>query len=217
MRVLPERTLPVEAVVFDLGGVLVELDFQRAVAHWAQCAGSPAEAIRERLRMDEPYASYERGEIDARAYFASLRRSLGIDIPDDAFAQGWGSIFVRELPGIRQLLGSLEGRAPLYVFSNTNADHHRVWTRQFADLLRPFRRIFTSCELGRRKPAPEAFHAVAQAIDVAPEHVLFFDDMPANVAGALSIGMQAVHAGSIGDIENAVRQCHWSIHKENVP
>jgi glucose-1-phosphatase len=207
--------LPVEAVLFDFGGVLVEFDFERALAHWARSAGVAIEPLRERFGMDESYERHERGEIDARAFFDSLRRSLGIDIPDAAFEAGWASIFVGEMPGVRALLASAGAHAPLYVFSNTNPSHHRVWSRDFAETLEPVRRVFTSCGIGKRKPAPEAFHAVAQAIDVPPEHILFFDDTPANVAGALSVGMQAVHVGSIGDMEGAIRNCHWSHDKEN--
>jgi putative hydrolase of the HAD superfamily len=214
--VLRSPVLPVEAAVFDLGGVLVEIDFDRVLAHWAKCARAPLAAIRARFRLDDPdYLRHERGELDLAGYFATLRRSLGIDIPDDDFAAGWRSVFVREIPGVRTLLGSIEARAPLYVFSNTNPSHHETWTREYAELLRPFRKVFASCELGKRKPTPEAFHAVAQAIDVPPEHILFFDDTPANVAGALAVGMQAVHVGSPGDIENAIRNCHWSTPKEN--
>jgi putative hydrolase of the HAD superfamily len=212
--VLPQLALPVEAVVFDLGGVLIEIDFARAFTHWAQHAGVATEALRERFRLDDFYERHERGEIDADGYFAWLRKSLGIAIADDAIEAGWGAIFVGEVPGIRAVLRSLPEAVPRYVFSNTNECHERIWRKDFADLLAPFDRVFTSCELGIRKPAPEAYHAVARAIDVAPEHILFFDDTPANVAGALAVGMQAVHVGSLGDIENAIRNTHWFNNKE---
>ncbi len=202
-------TLPVEALLFDLGGVLVEIDFDRALAHWAKASGTSVERLRERFRPDEPYQRHERGEIGEREYFAALRDAMGLDIPDEDFEAGWGSIFVGEVPGIRPLVRSLESKAPLYVFSNTNVSHQRVWTARYAGLLESFRRVFASCELGKRKPAPEAFHAVAQAIDVPPEHILFFDDSLENVNGALAVGMQAVHVRSIEDIEAAIAQCHF--------
>ena len=206
---LPQRA-PVDAVVFDLGGVLIEIDFGRVLAHWARAAGVATEALRERFRLDESYERYERGEIDAAGYFESLRHSLGIALGDADLEAGWGAVFVGEVPGIRTLLRKIPQCVPLYVFSNTNECHERAWRRDFAAVLAPFREVFTSCALRKRKPAPEAFHAVAQAIDVPPERILFFDDTPANVAGALAIGMQAVHVGSIADIESAIRAAPWS-------
>ena len=47
---------------------------------------------------------------------------------------------------------------------------------------------------------------MAQAIDVAPENILFFDDTSENVRGALAVGMQAVHVQSISDIERAIAE-----------
>lgn len=203
-------SLPIEALLFDLGNVLVEFDFERAFAQWAARSGVPLAEIRRRFRMDDFYERHERGEIGASEYFDSLRESLVLDLADEDLEEGWDSIFIREIPGVRALLRSLEGRVPLYVFSNTNLNHHRVWSAQFADMLRSFDRVFVSHELGKRKPTPEAFHAVSQAIDIPPEHILFFDDGVANVAGALAIGMQAVHVGSVGDIESAIRRCGLS-------
>ena len=203
---LPRARLEVEAIVFDLGGVLVELDFGRAFSHWAACANVPPEAVRSRFRMDDAYERHERGEIGAADYFQQLRESLALDLTDAQLYEGWGSIFIREVAGIAPLIGRLSRQRPLYVFSNSNEAHEAVWSRQFAEVLEPFRGIFVSSRLGKRKPTPEAFHAVAQAIDVPPERILFFDDTPANVVGALAIGMQAVHVGSLGDIESALRE-----------
>ena len=212
---IPAPQLPVEALLFDLGGVLIEIDFPSAFAHWGRCGGIAPERLRERFAFEETLARYECGEIPARDYYAMLREKLGIDIPDDEFERGWCSIFPGEIPGIKPLLQSVRGRLPLYVFSNTNLDHQRVWSERFAPLLEPFDRVFTSCDIGRRKPHPEAFHAVAQAIDVPPERILFFDDLPANVHGALAVGMQAVHVRTIDDIAQALRECAGTNPREN--
>ena len=198
------RATPVDALLFDLGGVLIEIDFGRAFAHWARCAGVEAHLLRSRFKTDDFYLRHETGHLDAAGYFASLRQSLGVDLPDTEFEAGWGDILVREVPGIRPLLAQAATERPLYLFSNTNASHHRLWASRYAELLAPFRRVFVSSELGKRKPAPEAFHAVAQAIDVPPERILFFDDTLENVNGARAVGMQAIHVQSIADTERAI-------------
>ena len=198
--------MPVDALLFDLGGVLIEIDFDRAFAHWARCSGVDAALLRGRFRTDDFYLQHEIGHLDAAGYFASLRRSLEVDIPDAEFEAGWGDILVREVPGIRSVLADAARLAPLYVFSNTNASHHRIWASRYAELLSPFRQVFVSSELGKRKPTPEAFHSVAQAIDVPPERILFFDDSIDNVNGALAVGMQAVHVQSVADTKRAIER-----------
>jgi putative hydrolase of the HAD superfamily len=198
-------SMKVEALLFDLGGVIVELDWERVFSHWARCAGKPAATIRERFSFDVPYQRHERGEIDAAAYYESLRRSLQLDIPDDELDLGWKAVFVREIPETVALIRSLRGRIPMYLFSNSNPSHRAAWATRFADAIELFDRVFVSSEIGRRKPSREAFEHVAQEIGVAPGSILFFDDTMENIEGARAAGMQAVHVRSPQDVRDALR------------
>ena len=83
----------IEAVVLDLGGVVYEIDFERAYQAWSKRSGIPADTIRGRFTFDTSYEQHERGEIDAAAYFASLRCSLGLALDDDDLEAGWNAIF----------------------------------------------------------------------------------------------------------------------------
>jgi putative hydrolase of the HAD superfamily len=195
----------IRALLFDLGGVIVDIDWEAAFAHWARHAGCDAASLRRRFSFDEAYERHERGEIDARAYYDSLRRSLGIDVPHEELDAGWKAIFPGLVAPTVALLRELEGRVPLYLFSNTNLAHREAWSTRFAQALAPFDRIFTSCEIGARKPEREAFDHVARAIGLPCEAILFFDDTEANVAGARAAGMPAVHVRSPEDVRQAVQ------------
>ena len=70
---------PIDALLFDLGNVVIRIDFERVFARWAAHAGCDAALLREKFSHDEPYQRHERGEIEAAAYFASLRNSLGVE------------------------------------------------------------------------------------------------------------------------------------------
>jgi putative hydrolase of the HAD superfamily len=201
-----ELTNPVHALLFDFGGVIVEIDFNRAFEIWGARSGVPATTIKSRFSFDSCYESHERGQIAANVYFDSLRASLGIRISDEQFREGWNTIFVGEIPGVAALLRQAKALEPLYVFSNSNPTHHAYWAMEYADTLGNFQKIFVSCRLGRRKPEPEAFTAVSSEIGVPLENILFFDDTDENVKSARSLGMQAVHVKSIADIENALRK-----------
>ena len=193
-----------DAALFDLGGVVLEIDFNRMFARWAECSGEELETIRARFSFDTFYDRHERGEIQAREYFASLRSSLRIDLSDAQFVEGWTAIYVREIPGAARLLRSLEDRVPLYAFTNLNPTHMHVWAHAYADTLKSFRRVFVSSEMGMRKPEPQAFAAISAAISVSLDRILLFDDTRENVDGALAVGMQAVHVGTIEDIARAI-------------
>lgn len=197
-------TNAVQALLFDLGGVIVGIDFDRVFRVWSRYSGVPASVIKSRFAFDASYESHERGEITARQYFASLRLALGIRISDDQFLEGWNAVFLEETPGIAALLERLRARVPLYLFSNSNSVHQQYWTAKLTATLGNFREVFVSSDLGMRKPEPAAFAAVASGIGVPCEKIRFFDDTEINVLGARSLGMQAVHFRSISDVENAV-------------
>jgi hypothetical protein len=64
------------ALLFDLGGVVLEIDFDRVFLSWGARASCDPQLIRRRFKFDEAYEQHERGELDAAGYFASLRRSF---------------------------------------------------------------------------------------------------------------------------------------------
>jgi len=198
----------IEALLFDVGRVLIDLDQARAHARWAELAGVPigdiASLVAEKILGREAYCRHERGEISDSQFFAHLRQELRLALSDQQFIDGWNSIFIGEIAGVRGLLARAHGQLPLYVFSNTNAAHHTYWSRHFCDLLAPFRKIYLSHQLGARKPEPMAFRAVLADMGLAPDRVLFFDDNADNVAGARACGLRAVEVTTTASIEQAL-------------
>ncbi len=200
---LPPST-SVAALLFDLGGVVIEIDFERALQCWSAHANVSPSRLRSRFRFDREYERHERGEITAETYFESLRHTLGIDLTDGQFLDGWNAIFVGEVPGIADLLARVRRMLPTYAFTNSNAAHQRTWSRGYASALSGFERVFVSSEIGQRKPEPEAYARVCAEMGFSPEQVGFFDDSEPNVTAATALGMQAVHVRSIADIHDGL-------------
>lgn len=182
--------------------MLVDIDFGRAFAWWGREAGVPAGRLAARFRVDEAYCAHERGEMAESEYFAALRRSLGIAIADQALREGWNAVIGEPLPGIEPLVARLAQRFPLYVFSNTNPAHLAHFAPRHRRLLSHFRRTVTSCEIGSRKPEPRAFLSLSRLLDIAPERLVFFDDLEENVRGARQAGLQAFRVSSAAEIES---------------
>jgi len=195
---------PIDAVLFDLGGVVLNIDFERMFVRWADHSGEDPKTIQERFAFDEFYARHERGEIQAHEYFDSLRRTLRISLSDAQFADGWNAIFLGEIPGVSQLLRSVKDRIPLYAFTNSNPTHMAVCADWYAEALNTFRRVFVSSELGLRKPEPAAFEAVSRLIGVSPDRILFYDDTRENVQAATGVGINAIHVSSRAGVAEAI-------------
>ena len=112
-----------DALLFDLGRVVLDIDFSRALNCWAGHAGCEPTHLVGRFSPDDAYKRHERGESSDAEFFADLRGSLGIDVSDAQFLEGWNAIFAGEMPGIAPLLMRAAARLPIYAFSNTNNAH----------------------------------------------------------------------------------------------
>ena len=192
-----------DALLFDLGRVVLDIDFGKALACWAGHAGCAPANLAARFIPEESYRQHEVGKIEDAAYFQSLRAALGIDISDSQFLQGWNAIFTGEMPGIAPLLARAAKRMPLYAFSNTNRPHVEYFSKAYADVLGHFHELFLSSTIGLRKPDAQAYDHVVKAIGVPAERIVFFDDLADNIAGARAYGLTAVHVTSPDDVAKA--------------
>lgn len=194
----------VKVLLFDLGNVIINVDFARAIKVWSDYAEVSPETLKSRFAFDASYERHERGEITGAAYFASLRELLALELTDMQLEEGWNAIYHGEVPGIQELSRGAKKHFPLYAFSNTNPTHWNYVCQHYAEVLDLFEKVFTSSELKKRKPHPEAFETVVKEIGVNAKNVLFFDDLLENVEGARAAGLQAVHVQSVTDTKKAI-------------
>ena len=193
-----------DALLFDLGRVVLDIDFGRVMTIWAGHAGCAPAQLVERFARDEIYERHETGEISDAEFFESLRTSLGIGITDAQFLEGWNAIFAGEMPGIGPLLARAATRMPLYAFSNTNGAHVEHFSEVYAGVLGHFREMFLSSTIGLRKPDAAAYDHVVKAIGVPASRIVFFDDLAENIEGARNSGLTAVHVTSPENVAEAL-------------
>ncbi|MFZ7124539.1 MAG: HAD family hydrolase [Desulfobacterales bacterium] len=181
----------IKAVVFDLGNVLVDVDFGRCLRSWSDSSGISEDVILSRFAIDEPYVRFERGEIDTAAYFAHLRRSLRIELTDAQIEAGWNAVLGEEMPHARRAIGMAKAVGPVYILTNTNAVHEAVWSEKYRDLLSGCDGLFVSSRMGCRKPERPAYTRVIDAAGIAPDKLFFLDDSDENIQGARQAGISA--------------------------
>jgi putative hydrolase of the HAD superfamily len=193
-----------DALLFDLGRVVLDIDFARATACWARHGKCDITDITARFAPDEALRHYESGKIDDPTYFAGLRKMLGVDITHEQLLEGWNAIFIGEIPGIAPLLARAAKHLPLYALSNTNPPHIAYFSKAHAEVLGHFREMYLSSTIGLLKPDAAAYDHVVKAIGAPASRIVFFDDLAENIAGARAYGLTAVHVKSSEDVANAL-------------
>ena len=194
----------IEILLFDIGGVVIDIDFERSFKKWSTHSGVPIESIKSGFSHDRVYEQHERGEIGSIEFYRHVTEHIEMELSFEQFKEGWNEILVAPFPQTIGLLHKLANRIPLYMLSNSNPMHKEHWEKNFADELEPFNQIFVSSDLGYRKPEVDAYLHVVEALNTSPEKIVFFDDLADNVEAARAVGMQAVQVRSPADITSFV-------------
>jgi putative hydrolase of the HAD superfamily len=176
-----------ELVFLDLGNVLVFHDDPVLCQRLSEYGGAPPELIRERLlALWDPF---NRGTIAGDALRRAVCQASGANTVMDVelFNDVWNCHFRihhEVLPIVERLLG----RVKVALLSNTNEMHWRFVRPQLPVLERFCDRVL-SCELGLAKPDPEIFSAALRRVGLPAQVCAFFDDVPAFVESARSVGI----------------------------
>ncbi|MEX1215722.1 HAD-IA family hydrolase [Saccharospirillum sp.] len=198
------RSQKVEGLLFDLGGVLLNIDFNLAFQTWKKWTLLPVEELQSRFKMDEAYEKHERGEIEASQYFDHLRGVLELEATDSDIALGWNAIFVDEIEETLNYISKVRRELPCFAFTNSNRAHQSYWYNKYPRVVNSFDKIFVSSDLGFRKPERRSFEAISNATGISLGAMLFFDDMEENVSGARESGMRAVCVKNHTDVKHAL-------------
>ncbi|MEN3113430.1 HAD family phosphatase [Uliginosibacterium paludis] len=175
-------------VLFDIGGVLVELD---GVPCMARLLGRDAhsEALHALWSASPVVFAHETGKIDARTFATELVAEMALPVSPEIFLQEFCRWPVGLLPGALALLDEIPDRFCVAALSNTSAAH---WARiQAMGLPERFDQTWLSHLIGEMKPAPGAFLAALEGMGFPAQEVLFLDDSLRNVEAAAALGMRA--------------------------
>ncbi len=191
----------IELVLFDLGGVLIELG---GVAPMRELAGIDTDdELWRRWLTCRWVRSFERGECSAHEFATGVIADWGLSVEPGAFLDVFRGWPVGPLPGADALVRHVRNAVPVGCLSNTNVLH---WDDHFAEwtIFDAFDFRFLSFELGIVKPDRELFDRVAELLPTAPDRVLFLDDNEINVEGATAAGFVARQARGVEEAAQAL-------------
>jgi putative hydrolase of the HAD superfamily len=194
----------IKALIFDLGGVLIPLDFKRGYAAIERACGHPAAEIPKKIGSTDLVRRYESGAIETQQFVTELCSLLELRVGFDEFCALWMSIFPPGALVPESLVESLGRRYRLVLLSNTNPLHFDALEAAYP-IIGHFRHRILSYEVGALKPSPVIYEAAIAAADCRPAECFFTDDVAAYVEGARQVGIDAVPFLSPDQLERDLR------------
>ena len=187
----------VEFVLFDLGGVLIELG---GVASLQELTQSVGDEIMWHRWLTSPWVRrFEKGECSESEFSTGFVDEWQLDLPPQRFLDIFRDWPIGPFPGTEELLVEVQQSVPIGCLSNTNSMHWSYQSSQWPILgLFDFR--FLSFELGLVKPDLAIFEAVADRLPVSRERILYFDDVALNADAARSFGFRSEQVRGIDEV-----------------
>lgn len=184
----------IKNIVFDLGGVLVDIDIERSKRAFRDLEMPQIAGLIDAYHPAEIFARLERGEISFGQTCDEIRRSTGHpEVSDEQLAHAYTSMIV-DVPETRiSTVDELRRRGfRTYILSNNNPASMSVIRDLFARSGRPmesyFDRMYISYEMGMLKPSEVIFRQMIADSGMRPEETLFIDDAQKNVETARELG-----------------------------
>jgi putative hydrolase of the HAD superfamily len=191
-------------VLFDLGGVLVEIG--GVVATMTEALGPDSTEDPWEAWLKSPAVwDWETGVTTNEEFANQLVAELSLAVTPEEFLADCATWVLGTFEGIPQLLDDLRGRVGLACLSNTNPLHWPIIQKRLR-LHEALDRCFLSYQIGLGKPDPATFLHVVGELGCAPAEILFIDDNRLNVEGAREAGLRAEQAFGAEAVERVLRE-----------
>ena len=194
---------PIQHIVFDLGGVLYDIDHKLSAAAFDAITGSdPKEGFLTKFSLSNQhkiFTEYEQGLISSDDFYDLVQKELDVQMSRAAFIDAWNAL-LKTFPRERvELVRKLKERYQVSLLSNTNEIHiqainnHVRENHKIPHLDHLFHKTYFSCRLKMRKPNADIFKHVIDDNGFSAEETLFIDDSKPNTDAAAKLGIQTIH------------------------
>jgi putative hydrolase of the HAD superfamily len=191
------KSSPIEVIFFDLGNVILPFNHYQIAEKLSpfvqkKDVQDPKKIFSYIFDLENGAINpFDAGELSSKEFFQSLKESLQLCIPFEAFIPIWNEIFI-ENPEVSDIIRSLKGKWRLGLLSNTDPLHFNYIVSTFP-IVSTLEKWILSYEVGFKKPDIRIFQKATEWASVEPEKILFIDDTKGHVEAAISLGMQGIH------------------------
>ena len=191
--------MAIKNIIFDLGGVLLNLDFARTYEALKRLGINNPEEIIRLGKGSVILKNHESGAITDEEFIQSLKKLADSSVEHSDIVDAWNRLLV-DFPKDRiEWLTGLKKKYRLFLFSNTNGIHLKHFRKIYSDAYNNtlfddhFEKAYYSHLAGISEPDLKAYELVIRENELFPGETLFIDDSLVNVEAARQAGLQALH------------------------
>lgn len=182
-------------IIFDLGGVIINLDEKRTIESFAKVSRQSSAVVQQNILSFNSYKQFEKGLISPDAFRKAVSDEFGIAAKDDIIDDCMNAMLL-DIPIERiSLLESLRNTSRLFLLSNTNHIHYTCFNKILKGSIGVdrldvfFEKAYYSHLVHMRKPDTEIFEMVLSDNQLKASETLFLDDNLSNLEGAKHLGI----------------------------
>jgi FMN phosphatase YigB (HAD superfamily) len=194
----------IEAIIFDIGRVIIDLDPSRAIAAIGGGSKLAPYKVWLAVQKDPLWLGWQEGRVTPRAWYKNLIAKFHTPISFDEFCNAWNSVLAPKTILPEELFKRLAKKCRLVLLSNTDPIHVKYMESKFK-FMRYFSKRIYSCEVGASKPSVKIFRAAIKASGVPAERALYIDDIEEYVLAGQAAGLNAVQFRSRRQLEAVLR------------
>ena len=192
----------IKIILFDLGGVLVELTGVPTMLKWTRNKYD-VEKLWEAWLSSPAVRAFETGATTTEQFADQIIREMKLPVGKHEFTDRFRNWPKGLFPGVPNLLNRLKSNYILACFSNSNMLHWPILMNDMG-IETMFRYHFASHQMGMVKPDKQAFGYVLNGLGCSPASVLFLDDNIVNVKSATALGMVAYRVRGLKETEQVL-------------
>ena len=200
----------VKHIIFDLGGVLLNVDYHKTTAAFHALGVPNFDALYSQREQIDLFDALETGKIEASTFYGELNLLMKTNFAHEQLATAWNAMLLDWPLRRLQILQQLQNQFDLFLLSNTNSIHEAAFTQSLQQthgipsIALYFDKAYFSHRLGLRKPDPKAFQYILDTHGLSPAATLFIDDSVQHIEAAQSLGIQTIHLSNGMTIEKDI-------------
>lgn len=198
----------IEAIIFDLGGVILDIDYNLTKTAFEELGTTHFDEMYSQADADQLFKRLETGDVKPEEFYAEFNKRTGLKLLPEEINGAWNAMLLTFREESLTFLEQLKHKYRMFLLSNTNEIHYEIFKqiyhgdqRKFA-FEEYFEKAYYSFEMGKRKPNADIFQVVLKENNLKPNTTLFIDDTIQNIEAARKIGMHTVHLTAGMRIEN---------------